>query len=708
MRPAVSTLLRNAISRHNVNRRQRLFQELSSLHEMRGSGSRPGDLSAAHASVQTRQIWGWLSPSKEEEEPPKTDSSQIAMPPRQKQNKIEKKDEEVQKFVEIGIGDLDDATWSKAGALLETLVSHNNIIAAFWLLDRLSKEPDAETRLTKEMVYPVVKQWSIYYASQQRKSHFKARTNKIHHPLTVWRKVDVYISRGVRLTSSTFHRVIDATAYAKVKNLNSKNGPILVDIIVQKMMDLSTDKNSTVRPSRYTFTAAIASWEAAAMDMSTRSDDYDRAAKRSLELLDQLKALYQSGWGHECMPNRDCYMKVMRFFAHQGNGDKVEELMEDMYGMYLGHGEHPDLLPSTEFFSLVFFGWSRSKDPGAAERAADILDRVLEMEAKEEFPGLEVTARSYNLVLICWSRVGTEEALNKMQALFDRMVKLSKSDPSKRPSGATYAALLKGWSQVDPARAEQIVWTWKKEAQLGNCTIRIDAKLISVLIAGWYNFKSPDSPDMCDRLLQNALEEGSEVNANCFNMAINAWCRRKSAGAIDRAEALLRQMQECGEKQNKLSLTPTIFTYAPLIFGYAFSGHSARSEALLREFFEHFPLKERGLTHSSTKSRLDTRVFNGVLKSWLEKSTKDSQAVDRSEVLLLDMPRLEVHPNMMTFDMVLQCKDRHKNSAMGRQTTNSRNDEIIALLDEEFKNGNLDCTLEQYLTKRQAWVLFNA
>ena len=93
---------------------------------------------------------------------------------------------------------------------------------------------------------------------------------------------------------------------------------------------------------------------------------------------------------------------VMRLFAHQGDGDMVEQLMEEMYSMYLDHNKHQGLLPSTDFFSLVLFAWSRSKDPGAAERALELFDRILELEAEQELPGLEVTARIYNIVLVCF------------------------------------------------------------------------------------------------------------------------------------------------------------------------------------------------------------------------------------------------------------------------------------------------------------------
>ena len=106
---------------------------------------------------------------------------------------------------------------------------------------------------------------------------------------------------------------------------------------------------------------------------------------------------------------------------------------------------------------------------------------------------------------------------------------------------------------------------------------------------------------------------------------------------------------------------------------------------------------------------MDTRVVNGVLESWLSRATKDSLAVERSERLLLDMvPNMQVHPNIESFELVLKCKQSQKNSPLGSQTrSDARREEVIALLDDEYKNGNLRCKLEEYLTKRQAWIMFN-
>ena len=724
-------------NRTNDHHRKRLFQELSVFHHHQQQGLSHSGISASSFHdplVQTRSIWSYLFPKDEEEKvssdkkfDSQNNNNKIVMPARRQSNQHqqptrttapEKEEMEVQRIIGEPIGSIDDITWSSIEDLIDRLLALDKISSAYWLLDRLSKEPTSRKKLTKDMVHSVVNHWYKEYV-HRRKTNVKVweaagggNGNRIHGPAAVWKKLCSYESEGVKLSSLTYHRIIDATLYSGVKNPDNPNGPALADTVLQKMIDsmMNQNKRAHLNPIRRTFNATIASWESAAMNWGgIRSDKYDKAATRSLELLRQLKSLYQESWDHDYMPNRESYLKVMRLYAHQGNGDLVEQLMEEMYSMYLDHDKHEALLPSTEFFSIVLFAWSRSREPGAAKRGLEILDRMLELEAEQELPGLEVAARSYNVVLVSFAWLATKKAADQMQSLFDRMVELSKTDPNKKPTASSYASLVTGWSNVDPARAEEVIATWRKQAELGNCKIKIDSKIYGTLIAGWYNSKSSDCPERCEKLLQDAIESGSDIAVSSFDMTINAWCRKKSIDAAYRAEALLRQMQEYeDDDQNKLDVKPTIYTYAPIIFCYANLNQAARAEALLREFFDRYPEKERGMTSSTRRTRLDTRIVNGVLKSWLSRATKDSEAVERSVQLLLDLRSMHVNPNIPSFDLVLKSKESQKNSPLGSQAMNARTEQVIALLDEEYKNGTLRCKLEDYLTKRQAWILFNA
>jgi hypothetical protein len=418
--------------------------------------------------------------------------------------------------------------------------------------------------------------------------------------------------------------------------------------------------------------------------------------------LNQLKTLYETGWGAELMPDKNTYRRVMNIFAHNGDGDQVEALLEELYERYLDEGQD-NLLPTTPFFSLVLYAWSKSKDPMAAERASVILDRMLELEASDEIPGLQVTAACFNIVMVCFSRLRTKESTMQVQSLFDRLVELSKNDHVKRPIGGSYTALLTTWSHFDVAKAEEVFWTWKEEHDKGNCEMRMDSKLLGTLVAGWYKAKNqPDSAERCDKILQYALNANLKSSVIVFNMTINAYCRKKTVEGVERAEALLRQMEDYQD-----SMTPTIFSYAPIIHTWASLGRVERAEEFLLDWYSSAS-RDKKLNDSSSlkvKKRMDTQTLNSVLKAWITKAKSNPQAASRAEELLLSIPQLGIKPNALSFQHVLECKQRAMRSSKEVQNDTDRVQQVLSFLDDEYKNGSGGIKNESYLNLRKAFSL---
>jgi hypothetical protein len=635
---------------------------------------------------------------------------EISMPARHTNYPTEPYDAEIQALLDSPMGTaFGPSMWVQAEKYLEYILEKEDIPQAFRLLDRLVQERDAKVKLNHDLIYLTVQQWLTMYTNQQR--HATKYPISIYPPLTVWRKLEAYQREGVLLESRTLHRVMEGTALVKWKK--SDSGPVLAEAILEKMMNQSKHEHPMLRPSTFTFNAVLMAWEGAAHLESPSSHMCQvEAPTRALQLLEQLKTLYQTGWGNELVPNRNTYRRVMNIFARKGDGDRVEALLEELYGAYLEHGhEHENLMPTTAFFSCVLYAWSKSKDPLAAERAVVILDRMLELEKGGEIPGLHVTAIFFNIVMVCWSRRRSEESAVKVQALFDRLVELSKTDSNKKPIGGSYTALMTTWSRLDAEKADVAFLMWKREHDAGNCDMRMDSKLFGSLIGAWYNSKAPDRAERCDKLLQYALEanlEFWEPTVTVFNMTIHAFCRKKTLEGVERAEALLRQMEAYRKTQKSSDLKPTINTYVPVIHTWAALGHVERADGLLREWFEQHGQEEEAeiSTEISKKKRsLDTRTFNQVLKAWLTKASILPQAADRAEEMLLNMSRLGVKPDSTSFQFALDCRRRSRSSIQGEQgNVAPRIEQVIALLDREYKRGGLvNLNNESYLGLRQGW-----
>jgi len=686
-------------------------------------------------------------------------ATDLSMPSRQTNTSMVKKHEEEQRFQyqsnirNVEIQELLKCktgmfSWLQAEQLLNFLVEKENTIQAFRILDRAAKEPDAKTHITHDMVYQVVQQWLTGYVNQQKnidKPHTYHKNNRRHKtnnvgtlnssndkrrmlsPLNVWKKIDCYQRVGIPLESPTYHKIIEGTTHVKSKAPNNPNAARLAEIILDKMMAQSKRKNPLIRPSAYTFTVALISWEQTAA--YSPIDAKRHAPQRALALLNKLKSLYSSGWGIEFLPDKNAYRRVMNIFAHRGDGDRVEALLEDLYTLYLDHYEkdHENsllLLPTTPFFSLALYAWSKSRDPEAAERAQAILEHMLEMEESGEIPNLKVQSNFFNIVMVCWSKQRTLESAAKVQAIFDRLVEYSHTDPSKKPIGASYMALITTHARFDPTKAEEVFWQWKKEHDNGTCEMRIDGDLIRTLVASWCKSKEKAAAERCDYLIQFAIESDDlswDPSTTVFNMTINRFCQKKTIAGFERAEELLRQLQAYYNTNPSTSCKPDNLTYLPIISSWAKIGQMERAEKFFTDYFTFRKVSistqkdsNDDYTNSSPvtesmiekEQHLDTRIFNCILKGWLSKASTMSEAAVRAENCLLLTQTLGAKPNYASFQYVLDAWRKNKASFDSPwNPERPRVDEVLSLLDREY--GHIDTNKELYLTLRQGWMLLS-
>ena len=643
----------------------------------------------------------------------------------QLKQQVQLRKKEVFELLDSPIGSLD---WSELSGLLQYLCETDVTIRhAFDVLDRAAKEPDAKSKITHEMVFGVVQQWLNGYVAQQRsidKPHYQNHYHKNNAngykkrdqdedsskqqqqqqrmltPLNVWKRIHQYQKLGLPLESPTYHKIMEGTTHVKSKVFSNPNGPRLAETILEQLMEESKRKNPLIRPSAYPFTVAMLSWEQAAAYSPLEASR--EAPQRALALLTKLKSLYNSGWGKEFMPDKNAYRRVMNIFAHRGDGDQVEALLEDLYGMYLDHYENGHenaslLLPTTPFFSLVLYAWSKSKDPESAERAESILEHMLELEESGEIPTLKVQSNFFNIIMVCWSKQRTLESANKVQAIFDRLQ--SQTDSSKRPIGASYMALIKTWSRFDPSKAEEAFWQWKEQHHLGNCEMRIDSDLIRTLVNSWCKSKEMEAAERADKLVRFALEHSQwEPTTAVFNLAIQKWCQEKTLRGLERAQDLLDEMIDYHEANPNSDTEPNNLTYLPMVRSWAEIGQLEKAEELLHDFFSQKRFNDNNTPKSN---HLDARIFNCVLKGWLSKASNSAEAANRAQDLLLQTPTYGVKPNYASFQYVLDAWRKHKGGSWERP----RAEAVLALLDHEY--AQVETKRELYLNLKRGWKLLS-
>ncbi|KAG7357491.1 hypothetical protein IV203_002179 [Nitzschia inconspicua] len=686
----------------------------------------------------------------------------LSMPPRQstqqlpsngknrqtRQQETSLLDIEEKELLNSPIGSFQASTWLQVESCLRSLRDREEIYRAFQLLNRAVQEPDARIRPTSDMVYRLVQDWLMIYIRQQQKyqrAAFKSKRKKHLYsinseeslsgdqrptlsPVAVWKKIESYQRKGIQMESLVYQKIIDATSHVRSPKPNHPSGPILAETILDNMMAQSERKNPLLRPSVSVFRAVLTSWDQAAAYCPEVAAN--EAPHRAMAILNKLRALYDSGWGDDFLPDKLCFYKVMNIYAHLGDGDQVESLLEDLYGLYVDHDANLyDLRPTTPFFSLVLYAWSRSSDPGAAERAEAILDRMLELEAQEEIRNFTVETNSFNIVIICWSKLRTIQAAKKAQKVFDRLVALSLNDTNKKPTGGSYFALLTTWSRHDPFKTEAIYRTWTEEYEKGNTDMRQDSDLLKTIVGAWFNSNEPTKARRCDDLIQEAIQHTDpqfKPTTAIFNMAISAWCNTKTVDGLQRAEELLLQMEKC----NTASL-PDVLTYLSITQAWVSLGRVERAEELLTDCFLQIegqnnwqPEKDTDAIDNSEEHNSDsssamswksrrfgrhrpskTEVLNCVLKGWRSKADVTPEAASKAEQLLLSTHSFGVKPNAASFQYVLDAWRKHYKNFQGENKSLPKIEDVLAMMERLSHNLGGDYSL--YLKLQRDWRLLS-
>jgi hypothetical protein len=681
-------------------------------------------------------------------------------------DELEEKNEkmpQVQQLLDLKknpIGSFRASTWMEAEACLRWVVEERqDMPLSFSLLDRLVQEPEARQVLTQDLLYSVVHMWGITYMRRQEQllldrrpgngasSASEARTDSskgtrydrysLPPPHAVWQKLEAYQDYGMQLDNRMCYHVIEGASVTLCRKKTLRY-PELAELILDRMLHKSRHENPLMRPTAGTFNAVIASWQAVAQIHPTV------AQERSHALLRRLKSLYEAGWGQEFIPDHMTYRRVMSQYAHKGDGETVEELLEELYDLYTETGQqHSTLQPGLHHFTFVLIAWSKSKDPDAPQRATAILERMLELEALStgnkkasavvvndhdqgksdeendlpQFFGFKVYPTNFNIVMHCWSKQRTKEAAFEVQRIYDQLMELFRTDPrTKRPNGGTYSALIMAWHRFDPAKAEQYFWEWKDKHGQGLCDSPTDGRsMFNILVDGWYHSKVPDAAERCENLFLRVLEDDTgELNnfwqpsGIAFSMVISAWTRKKERKDVEQAESMLIKLEDYIQKQQRiidhgeppaswlasLGASPTLIikAYIPVIHGFAALGEPERADNLMRNWFGLYkhktdifsPSFSRG-DHKQNKQLYDGTVKK-VLNSWLTKAATQPDAADRAEDLLLSMREWKIKPNAPMFDTVLECRRRGHRS-IGIPAISPRVDELIDFLDVLLSRG---------------------
>lgn len=380
-------------------------------------------------------------------------------------------------------------------------------------------------------------------------------------------------------------------------------------------------------------------------------------------------------------PNTQSYQYGLEALARLGEGARAEMLLTNLLKEYTNQFD-AELKPSVEPFRTVLWAYYNSHDPDAAFQAESVLKNMMEL-SESDFD-TQPTTWDYNLVLKCWSRSRSSVAVERAMKLYGEMVSRSSStkaatdakdtsvsEVSLKPDITSLNTLLNVSGKHEQAfETERLLWKFFdrhfKDPLRNPCPDKIS---FSTVMMAWSKSRDHDAPDRAEKLLrqlENLYSEGNEKckpDLYCFSLLMSCWTksrdRRKEAPW--RVESILRRLQAMA-KNGDTSMTPDIACWNAAIVAWTGDGH--RAEAIFNEL-----IKTR-LDDSNTAVGPNHITLSTVMNAWAKTRSRESsiRAVNmlrRLEQLHRDRV-IEVGPNVFSYSSALESlsNDRCVSSAV--------------------------------------------
>ena len=239
------------------------------------------------------------------------------------------------------------------------------------------------------------------------------------------------------------------------------------------------------------------------------------------------------------------FVTVMDAWAKCGLGpvgaERCERLLERLISLYETHG-YNEIRPNPFVFGTVINAWSNADNKyETAEKAELILGRAEDLFLNNSIssnPKYNLSNIVYNLVIDAWSRRSGSDTAERAEQVLERLLNNYHQTKNRflRPDVITYTNVMKAFVNHPNGgdKAIKILEDMNNQYRDGNIRAKPDIKALSVAMdACSKNGMTIEA----ERILNDVDDE--RKNNIMFNTIITGY---KSEGLGDKAEALLRRM----------------------------------------------------------------------------------------------------------------------------------------------------------------------
>jgi len=436
-------------------------------------------------------------------------------------------------------------------------------------------------------------------------------------------------------------------------------------------------------PDKYSYTTVIDAFSKQGLWME------------ALDLLHEMDAKSALNPARSIRPNTVTYNSVINSFAIQHKtfhndcnsenhlynnsvncAEQAEILLRKMLKEH-DEGINTDALVDTTTYNTVIKVWSHSGRSDAGENAQRLLNEMWEMVTEKGWDEVTPDQFTYSTVMSAWARSGLgQEGAERSESLLEEMEyyrKQGKGGPSTYCCNAVLNAWAKSKSVFALERAQAIIH--RMETLCFNRR-ELTPNVISynTVISLHAKHGDADGAEAVLRRMQSLSQdsETKDIFAACspdiisYNSVIAAWSKRKTPKAAEKAERILRGMED-RYARGLSHFLPDACTYSSVISAWAQSGDekgAERAEQVLNTMIMTYK--------NGNLASLPTSCFNAVCNAYAK--SKEYTSATEALSILDKMEQLNVRPDIYTYTTIID--------ALAKQGTEECATKALSLLRE--------------------------
>jgi hypothetical protein len=213
--------------------------------------------------------------------------------------------------------------------------------------------------------------------------------------------------------------------------------------------------------------------------------------------------------------------------------------------------------------------WGRRKTLNSADRAEELLERIIE----ENLAGnalAELTINLFNAAMDAHAKVGNPAGVQRILRRMETIRKENDHLSHLKPDVFSMSTLATAWAKSrspEAAQKAEGILNYMALQELKPNVVTYNA-ILHALSVGNHIDKALRAEDLVHRMKMRhaATGENCKPDIYSYQSLIQAWSRTSLPGSPQRAEQILRFLDEQSKKGNK-SLTPNSYCFTSKLFG---------------------------------------------------------------------------------------------------------------------------------------------